>query len=101
MSGGTLTDSGCCPLYYILDWAKQIERENPLLAEMLRDEYVMLEKYDYYMSGDSSKEDAEKVWAEFSERWLKGNLTEAVETVLKRMALSMRTGVRHPHKAEW
>ena len=101
MSGGTLTDSGCSPLYYILDWAKCIEPENPLLAEMLRDEYVMLEKYDYYMSGDSSKESAEKVWDEFSERWLKGNLNEAVETVLRRMALSMRMGVRQPHKAEW
>ena len=94
MSGGTLTDDGYRPLYSLLEWARQLEPENPLLAEMLRDEYAMLEKYDYYMSGDSSKEGVEKVWAEFSERWLKGDLDAIAEDVLKRVLESMRTGHR-------
>ncbi len=99
MSGGTLTDYGSTSLYAILEWARQIEPENPLFAELLRDEYLLLEKYDYYLSGDTSEDRVEEAWKEFSDRWL-GDVSKAAEAVLKRVFDGMRKGVRDGHRAE-
>lgn len=94
-----MTDYGSTSLYAILEWAKQIEPENPLFAELLRDEYLLLEKYDYYLSGDTSEDRVEEAWKEFSDRWL-GDVSKAAEAVLKRVFDGMRKGVRDGHRAE-
>lgn len=93
MSGGTLTDDCCYPIFYIEEWAKRVEAENPMFAKLLREESVLLYAYDDYMSGDISKERIEKAWKEFSKRWF-GNVDAIAEDVLKRVLESMRTGHR-------
>ncbi len=93
MSGGALTDYSTYPTFYMQEWAKRVELENPLLAGLLRDEMRLLDAYDYYMSGDTSEESIGKAWKEFSDRWL-GNLDAVTEDVLERVLSSIKAGYR-------
>ena len=86
-----MTDYSSYPLFYIEEWAKRVELENPLLAKLLKEESALLYAYDDYMSGDTSEESVEKAWNEFSERWF-GNVDAIAEDVLRRVLESMRTG---------
>lgn len=88
-----MTDYSSYPLFYIEEWAKRVESENPMFAKLLREESDLLNTYDYYMSGDTSKESVEKAWKEFSERWF-GDVDAIAEDVLRRVLESMRTGHR-------
>ena len=94
MSGGALTDYNSYPLFYIDEWAKRMEPENPMLAKFLMEERELLYAYDWYMSGDTSKEAVEKAWKEFSDRWFGGNLDAVAEDILKRVLEAMRAGHR-------
>lgn len=69
MSGGDLTDYKH-NLYDLMMWANKVEGENPLLAEQMRDLYRLLDRYDYYLSADIGKEDMQKAWSEYREKWM-------------------------------
>lgn len=84
MSGGALTDYGGSSIYTLRQWAREIEIENPLLAEMLRDQYDLLVAYDYYLSGDSGHDRVEKAWKEFSEKWLSKDPEVLGELIMRR-----------------
>lgn len=69
MSGGHLTNH-----YYNLgdleDWATVIEREaNPLLAEQMHDLYKLLDRYDYYLSGDIGEVAIQSEWEAYRDKW--------------------------------
>lgn len=69
MSGGVLTRY-THDLYRLTEWANSVERENPLLAEMLRDMNHLLDRYDYYMSGDIGQDSIRKEWGDFRSKWM-------------------------------
>ena len=79
MSGGALTDYGVNSLYSITNWAREIERENPLLAQQLRDLFDLLHAYDYYLSGDYGKVEIEKAWTKYREKWIKMDTDQVVQ----------------------
>lgn len=68
MSGGHLTDYRH-NLGDMLDWARGVEKDNPLFAEQLRDVYKLLDRYDYYLSGDIGKDGIRKAWEEYTAKW--------------------------------
>lgn len=70
MSGGGLTDRWG-GLYPMLDWARTLDRYNPLLAEQLRDMYELLNRYDYYLAGDIGADDIKKAWDKYHNKWIK------------------------------
>lgn len=70
MSGGALTDYGGSSLYAMEDWAMRLEKDNPLLAEQMRDMAKLLGRYDYYLSGDIGEEAIEKAWTAYRDKWL-------------------------------
>ena len=72
MSGGELTDyyGG---LYKLDEWATKLDKHNPVLAEMMRDLRVLLDRYDYYLSGDIGEERLAEAWAQFRDKWLHGS----------------------------
>lgn len=69
MSGGRLTDH-TYDLYRLEDWAKVVEKENVLLAEMMCDLCKLLDRYDYYMSGDIGEDGVKTAWTTFRDKWL-------------------------------
>ena len=84
MSGGHLTD--CTGgLYQLRDWADMIDPQNPVLADLLRDMYGLLDRYDYWMSGDIGAEDASEAWAAFRGKWLTDDTSHIEELLGKRM----------------
>lgn len=95
MSGGALTDDGSHSLYNIEYWADKLESYNPMLSEMLRDMGALLDRYDYYMSGDTGKESVERAWGEFKGKWMNlddDKVAELAKRYLERMAQSMEKG---------
>lgn len=73
MSGGELTDYRH-NLYDIEMWANKIEHDNPLLAEQMHDLYILLNKYDDYLSADIGEDAIQRAWNEYSRKWM--NMTE-------------------------
>lgn len=52
------------------DWAKRIQQDgNPLFADLLRDVGNLLHSYDWWKSGDTSREDWLKDWKAFLNKW--------------------------------
>lgn len=84
MSGGHLTD-GTGGLYQFDDWADIIDPQNPLLAELLRDMGDLLDRYDYWMSGDIGAEDASEAWVAFRGKWLDGDTSHMEDLLAERM----------------
>lgn len=90
MSGGYLTDHEY-DLCRLKNWAQKIEQENVILAEMLRDLYDLLGRYDYYMSGDINVEDVKKAWCRFRDKWIAFNRDE-IEKIIKDKCQKIVTG---------
>ena len=84
MSGGAFDYNQ----YWLDDWAKQIEPENPLLAEQMRDMCKLLNRYDYYLCGDIGEEEIEKAWTKYRDKWIKMD-TERIETMMFEKCLEM------------
>lgn len=76
MSGGALTDYHH-DLFRMGEWAQVIERENPLLAEQMKDMCKLLGRYDYYLSGDIGEDSIEKAWSEYRDKWIGMDSTSA------------------------
>ena len=103
MSGGVLTDYGSSSLSDMDDWAKMIEKDNPLLAEQMRDMCKLLGRYDCYLSGDIGEDDIEKAWSEYREKWIDIDTQAVEETMYEKcldMVHSMVKGYTH-HDEEW
>ena len=66
MSGGAFDYNH----FWLEDWAKLVEPENPLLAEQMRDLCELLGSYDYYLSGDTEGEEIEKAWIKYRNKWI-------------------------------
>lgn len=101
MSGGALTDYRH-NLYQMDEWADKIERENPLLADQMRDMCKLLGRYDYYLSGDIGEDDIEKAWNEYREKWINID-TQAVEETMYNKCLDMVHSMvkGYTHHEEW
>ena len=85
MSGGGITDNcGVAGLYLIKDWAIEVRRENPVLADMMNDMYNVLHAYDYYLAGDYGEDDVEKAWVKFADKWLSKDLERLRPIIMKR-----------------
>lgn len=92
MSGGSIGDYG---YYRLNEWACDVERENPVLAELLRDLEKVLHDYDWYISGDTGKESAEASWQAFREKWLDGaDMEPLVRRIMQDTADSIVRGWR-------
>lgn len=78
-------------LWRMEEWAREIDRENPLLAKLVREMRGLLDDYNYYVSGDCGRDKAEKAWSEFRSRWLSGSM----EKVLEELLVSMEHSVLH------
>ena len=105
MSGGALTDYNG-HLTDMLDWAHRLERDNPLLAKQIRDLYVLLDRYDYYLSGDIGEEEIEEAWEKYRTKWIKMTTAKLSEKVLADVRAevdayleSIRTG--HDPRPDW
>lgn len=83
MSGGALTDDRY-DLYRLDDWSNKVERENPLLAELMRDLGKVLHAYDYYLSGDTGEEAITKAWDKFRAKWIGVSEEEMTERVSRK-----------------
>lgn len=83
MSGGGLTDY-TRGLYQIKDWALVIEKENPVLAKMMFDQYDLLHTYDYWLAGDYGEEEVEKAWKKFKEKWLNKDFDKMKQVIMAR-----------------
>lgn len=86
MSGEAMED-----LWRMEEWAREIDRENPLLAKLVREMRGLLDDYNYYVSGDTGSDKAEKAWSEFRSRWLSGSM----EKVLEELLVSVEHSVLH------
>ena len=86
-SGGALTEY-THNLSDIKDWARQIERHNPLLAQQLDDMYDLLDRYDYYLSGDIGEDGIQKAWKKYCDKWINID-TEKVEQVMFEKCLDL------------
>ena len=104
MGGGALTDYNG-HLTDMLDWAHRLERDNPLLAKQLRDLYVLLDRYDYYLSHDIGDAEIEAAWEKYRTKWLKmtSKLSEQViadaKAEVDAYLESIRTG--HDTRPDW
>ena len=81
MSGGHFD---CDYDYFKLDeWAKTVRNDgNPLFADLLHDVGFLLHEYDWWKSGDTSREDWLKAWSGFQNKWMKSSIRElSVKTV--------------------
>ena len=81
MSGGALTDYGG-GLYHLKEWSEKIRPVNPLLAEQLRDLYTLLDRYDYFLSGDIGEARLTEAWEAYSAKWLGITPEQMTETVV-------------------
>lgn len=97
MSGGHLTDHGTYSLYALEEWAMGVERENILLASMLRDLRVLLDRYDYYLSDDIGEESIEKSWGTFRDKWLNID-SDSITELLFEKCLEMVDGAIKGYK---
>ena len=79
MSGGYF-DYADSKLY---QWSAQVRRDgNPLLADLLHDIADLLHEYDWWQSGDSSRESWLKAWKHWQEKWMNGSVSEmAIDSV--------------------
>lgn len=84
MSGGAFNYKE----YWLGDWARQIEPENPLLAEQMRDMCELLGRYDYYLCDDIGKKEIEKAWTKYRDKWIEMD-TERIETMMFEKCLEM------------
>ncbi len=85
MSGGGMTDHCYAGgLYLIKDWAIEVRRENPVLADMMDDMYDVLHAYDYYLAGDYGEDDVEDAWKKFADKWLSKDLEKLRPIIMKR-----------------
>lgn len=94
MSGGALTEY-TYGTYVLDDWAEKMESENVILAQQMRDMRELLDAYDYYMSGDTSAEDAEEAWVRYRRKWMDFPMDTVVgilEDMLKHQIELMRHG---------
>ena len=99
MSGGALTDYGYDgSIGNLSQWARRIRPHNPILADhMVRLEYL-LDRYDYYLSGDIGEEDIEKEWKEFlsfsinDEESMKKSILKECEGIIDTMLKGYREG---------
>ena len=80
MSGGGLTGYEH-DLYRLCDWANAVEKDNPLLAEQMRDMANLLGRYDYYLAGDIGNDAISKAWETYRSKWIQMD-TEKVRQVL-------------------
>lgn len=83
MSGGHLEF-----VYYLAEWARELESVNPLLASMLRDLDKLMHTYDYYLAGDCLEERVAAAWKEYREKWLEID-TDHVEALLFEKCLDL------------
>ena len=97
MSGGVLEYTS-----HIYDWVREIEKDNPLLAEQMRDLSTLLGRYDYYLAGDIGDEAISKAWETYRDKWIKMD-TEKVRQVLfeKCMNLVDSTIKGYSEHSEW
>lgn len=82
MSERILTDNGY-GLLHLLMWADEIERENPLLAEQLKDLYILLNKYDDYLSEDVGRDNVQDVWRKYKNKWINADEEELKKYMMK------------------
>ena len=83
MSGGGLTEYGT-GLYVLTEWADRVRPQNPMLAEMMQDLYVLLHSYDYYLAGDYGEEAVEKAWKKFADKWLSKDMDKLRPIIMER-----------------
>lgn len=84
MSGGAFDHRQ----YLLEDWAREIEPENPLLAKQMYDLHKLLDRYDYYLSGDTGEEEIEKAWVKYRDKWIEMD-TASIEEVMFEKCLEM------------
>lgn len=99
MSGGALTDYGCDgSITDLSQWAKRIRPHNPILADHLERLERLLDRYDYYLSGDIGEEDIEKEWKGFlsfsinDEDSMKASILKECENIIDTMLKGYREG---------
>jgi hypothetical protein len=66
MSGGELENFY---EYMFYEWSEKIKADAPVFSRIIHDLGDVLHKYDYWISGDVSKEDFLRAWAEFCKKW--------------------------------
>ena len=69
----------CHNLYDMDLWASRLESENPLLAEQMHDLYRLLDRYDYYLSGDIGEDAIQEAWEEYRTKWIDMDTDKVVE----------------------
>ena len=97
MSGGALTDYQH-NLYLLDEWADGIEKYNPVLADNMHDLEKLLDRYDYWLSGDIGDEALGKAWAEYRDKWLSKSpdiIIEILERRFKECVDIIRGGQRY------
>ena len=68
----------------LYDWSVQVRTDgNPLLADLLHDIGDLLHEYDWWKSGDTSREKWLEAWKGWQEKWMKGSVKEMVIDSLK------------------
>ena len=73
MSGGHF-DYDDSRLY---EWSRQVRIDgNPLLADLLHDIGDLLHAYDWWKSGDSSRDDWLVAWEFWKKKWMDGNIAD-------------------------
>lgn len=87
MSGGSLTDYEH-DLFRMDDWAKKLETVNPLLADQMRDMMMLLDRYDYYLSGDIGEDGISKAWEAYRVKWIDID-TEKIEKIMFEKCVEM------------
>lgn len=89
MSGGSIGDYGYLSMG---EWAAAVEPENPVLAELVRDMGDLLHDYDWYISGDTGRDDAEASWQAFKAKWLAG---ADIEPIVRRILEDTEDSIIH------
>lgn len=101
MSGGKLTDYQH-DLYKLGDWADKLEKENPLLAQQMRDLLELLTAYDKYLSGDIDDKDIEGAWEKYRKKWIHMNDSTVVLTLFDACLELVNAAVKgHDKPKEW
>lgn len=99
MSGGALTDYGYeGSISNLSQWAKAIRPHNPILADHMERLEHLLNRYDYYLSGDIGEDDIEKEWKQFlsfsinDEESMKASILKECENIIDTMFKGYREG---------
>lgn len=98
VSGGHLTEN-TCGLYQLEEWASQVEHENPVLAELLRDLRNLLDRYDLWLSGDIGADDVSADWGSFRDGWFSDD-PGTVERILTERMTAVLESFRKGHTTE-